>query len=183
MVLMYATRGCAVYTLADLGLIHGPPETALAHLVKMTSRLCETEGAYLGVVDDATATVHCPAHCCMGEDLRPVFEFAQKDSFVRVVRDRNTAMEVSDAVEEPLIRAGFVEKRFGLRGLVGAPVRGPDDDPIGALVAFSRGPRSWSSEARENILSMAYLASQIVLLRASMETIKLMRIQGGLKSA
>lgn len=65
-------------------------------------------------------------------------------------------------------------RAFRAKTFLGAPVHGPAGKPIGALAVLDHLPRKWSEGDHRSVREVAALASGQVMMRAALETLKLM---------
>ena len=176
-------RGCIVYTLEDLGLVGGPPDPVLNHLVKMASRVCGVQAGMFNIRDETTSTIFCQAHCCLEGWYEDVFEIPEESSLTSLVCEQNMIIAVEDARTDPRVSDGCGAVRLRFRAMMGAPILGPDSAPVGALTVCSPHPKAWTDRERDSLRSMAVLGSQHVMLRATIATLKILKDEAGLKTA
>lgn len=172
-----------MYTLADLGLIDGPSDPAWSHLVKMASRVCGVQAGMLSILDGFSSTVQVMAHCGLGPMHEDTYAYPADGSLTRLVHARRELIAVDDARKDPEVSHGCSATNFGFRGMMGAPLNGPDGEPVGALTVYSQRACDWTDGQRESLESMAYLANQHVMHRASRATIRILTQEAGLKTA
>ncbi len=183
MLLRYAIGGNVVYTLEDLWLVGGPPDPILSHLVKMSSRACGAESAMFNIWHKDRSKIQCQAHCCLEAGRAEIFPIPERFSLTRLVCQRNMVVAIDDALEDDRVSRGCGANELEFRAMMGAPVLGPDGEPVGSLNVCSKQPKTWSDVERDSIFSMAALASQHVLLRATIATVKILRDESGVKTA
>lgn len=172
-----------MYTLEDLGLVGGPPDPVLSHLVKMASRVCGVQAAMFNIRDEARSKVFCQAHCCLEGFHEDVFEIPERASLTSLVCQQNMTIAIRDAKLDARVADGFGATKLRFRAMMGAPILGPDGSPVGALAVCSASPKDWTDRERDSLRSMAILGTHHVLLRATIATVKILRDETGLKTA
>ena len=162
------------FDLFDLGIINGPRERSFEGIVALTAKLFEAPISLLTIVDDAGDRQQFKAQVGLPEPYASERGTPLNMSFCRLVRDRNWVLAADDTRKHPLLYQNPAIELLGMRSYLGAPIYGPASEPIGALAAADIQPRTWSSDDIDYLKSLADLATQQIMLRATLQTIKIM---------
>ncbi len=153
----------------DLGLFDGPPLKGAAIVTDIAAEsLGATSAAFVAFNDMAGEAVLRS----VSRRLTRGVTWPLQDSVVALVRETNGVIAVSDLVRDALHAGERVQ--LGMSAVLASPVLGPDEYPIGALVAFDAQPRVWTRAQHRKLDNLAYLVTQEITLRASFATLQLM---------
>ena len=67
----------------------------------------------------------------------------------------------------------FETVNLGAVGYLGSPVLGPGGEVAGVLAMMSDKPVVWNALSIERAENLAYLLNQLIMFRASMETLRM----------
>ena len=99
----------------------------------------------------------------------PTFQTATSIS-----RGKSGLFAVSNLASRKDTRDAAERQKFGATGYLGAPINGPAGDVVGVLAAMTMTEHQWTRRERRLITSYAYLAYEQIMLRAALNTVKLM---------
>jgi GAF domain-containing protein len=85
-----------------------------------------------------------------------------------------TSVLIDDLAERRDTEHSVERLRFAGVGFAGTPVFGPHSEVVGVLAAITLKPRHWLPQDSEILRNHAHLLSEHIMLRAALETIKLM---------
>lgn len=106
-----------------------------------------------------------------------------EDSVSSSIRDTSGPVAISN-LALGLDRLNTVERQvFEATAYLGAPVRGPVGEILGVLCAMRTHEHYWTRHQRRVICDFAFLLSEQILLRAALETVKLMARERNAHSA
>lgn len=164
----------ASFTLQDLGLLMGPPVKSFDFVVSLASRVLHTPDVALMMVDVENGSVFLRASVGFDQVSFPMFGYPYCGSIAAKICETNSSLQNSDVSNSNLANA--VEAEFlGADSYLGTPVHDPAGAPVGALIALHTKSRAWTNTQVEALEKFAYLASQQIMLKASFETLRLMK--------
>ena len=167
------------FDLHDLGLLEGPPVKGFEAVVSLASRVLKTPLIALMMLDIESGSIFVRASHGLDHNQPPLFGFPYHGSIASKVCDENTTMQFNDMPQSDI--AHTVEARFfGAKAYLGTPVHDPVGMPVGVLIALDKTSHDWSSAQTEALEAFAYLASQQIMLKASFETLRLMKEHSGI---
>lgn len=156
----------------DLGLLTGPSLKGATIVVETAKELLKTKTAAFVVFDrvERLAVVRARAYPLKGDRSYPLYSsaLAAMEEGEALIAIRDLSKELPDTTEAT---------KMEMRSLIASAVRGPDEKPIGALVALDAKPRNWSEVDIQNMSNLAYLITQEVTLQASFATLQLMSVK------
>ena len=162
----------------DLGVLDGPPEKGFDVVVRLTSTALHAPMVALMMIDDESASIFLRASTGLSKNINPLIGFPLSGSVASEIRAKNEPVMINDLARSDTAHA--VEAVFlGAGSVIGAPVHGPADEAIGALLAMHRSSNAWTKAQGEALEGFAYLTSQHIMLKASFETLRLMKQHSG----
>ena len=156
------------FDLRDIGVLEGPPLKGALTIVHTAAALLEVPMAAFLLVDQEKSRVSvrvCTSILYAGVD------FSSSGSVTNLTRTENTTQHVSDMQNEDPLPPEAIS--LGAAALIAAPVYGPGREAIGALAAVQKTPRRWTYDEVKKLEEQAYLISQEILLRASIQTLQI----------
>lgn len=164
----------ASFTLQDLGLLMGPPVKSFDAVVSLASRVLNTPKVALMMVDVENGSVFLRASIGFDHAAFPMFGYPICGSIAGRICEINSSLQNGDVSNSNLANA--VEAEYlGAESFLGTPVHDPAGAPVGALIALHTKYRAWTNSQIEALETFAYLASQQIMLKASFETLRLMK--------
>lgn len=163
------------YDLFDLGVLDGPRERPFDTIVDLVSELLDVPVALLTIIDDLRLRQHFKSQVGLAEPWRSRAETPLSHSFCKIVRDTGRMLLVRDSRLDLRVKDNLAIAELGVISYLGLPIYCPASEPVGALCAIDHKPRDWSERDRNMLSSLADLATQQIMLRASLETIKIIQ--------
>lgn len=169
---MFGTTGR--FDLRSLGLLDGDPDPAFVHAVDLAHRTTRTEAATLAIADFDEGVVRVRAHA--GALPAPLASLAVPldRSLFGTLGSSSQPFAVTGAVRDPRTRSNPFVRTLAAESLIGAPVFCPAEVPVGYVVAYDTAVRIWSAEDRARLAAAAFFCTQAILLRAALETVKIL---------
>lgn len=159
------------FSLRDLGLLDGPRQKGLDATVELLSAVVNAPKTLIVIFDDMASSLFVRASRGL-TGASAYHEIPVEGSLTSLARmdDRTIAIpDLADFGSDPM-----EVRRFGARAFLAAPIHGPADEAVGALVAIWPEPRDIGDEDKRHIASLAHLASQQIMLTASFCTLRIM---------
>lgn len=165
------------FDLYDLGLLTGPSLKGATIVVETVKGLLKTSSAAFVVFDamERLVLIRAKTFPLAGDQSYPLHRSA-----LLPVEDGGFVLALKDLSKEAPSTAEATDMK--MNALLASAVFGPDEKPIGALVAFDAAPRIWSELDVQNLGNLAYLITQEVTLHASFATLELMSVEKALPS-
>lgn len=159
------------FGLNDLGVLDGPPIEGFTTVVDTTAQVQHADSAAFLVFDDDSSSAVFRAAAGAQPGGGSARQIPLSDSVASEVRSEGRTLVFADISKEmPESREGAAIKAAGF---IASPVFGPAGEIIGALEAMCRKPVFWTDAQIKQQERMARLLSDLVMLRASMETLRL----------
>lgn len=124
--------------------------------------------------DDECVSIFLRAAFGLNKLLNPSIGFPSSGSIASVIRAENRSFLIND-FENTDIAHGVEVIIFKAASCLGTPVHGPAGEPIGVLTALKKSPYAWTTAQAEALEGFAFLTSQQIMLKASFETLRLMK--------
>lgn len=160
------------FDLYDLGILTGPSLKGATIVVETVKGLLKTSGAAFVVFDtvERLVVVRARTHPFKGHGSYPLYSsaLAAIDEGEALIAIKDLSKELPETAEAT---------KMEMRSLIASAVHGPDEKPIGALVALGATPRAWTEVDIQNLCNLAYLITQEVTLQASFATLQLMSVK------
>lgn len=160
------------FGLGDLGVLDGPSLRGMTAVVNAAHAILPVRGAGFLTFDELFTSANVRTSAGAG---LPGRSMQLRGSIMSTLRSENRQIAVNslrkstpDAPERVF---------FGAEAMLAAPVYGPGEDPIGALVAYRRTPHFWCPRESHMLVELAYLITQEVMLQASFETLRLIQLE------
>jgi GAF domain-containing protein len=170
--LAVVNRSGQVFSPRDLGVLDGPPEKGFEVVVGLCAIALRAPKVALFMIDDENASLSLRASNGLDQSINPLIGLPLAGSIVSQIRTDNSPVLINvDTDAERLVETKF----FGASSCLGAPVHGPDEDAIGALLAMHDTANAWTKAQVKAIEGFAYLTSQHIMLKASFETLRLIK--------
>jgi len=167
------------YELADIGVLDGPPIKAFDHITALAAASLVARSVAFFVADESTQSLIVRSSSALPSISDRPLNLPLPQSLTRLVRAENRAVEIGGPSGEVPVENAVELGRFLMESFLGVPVLGPAGEPIGALAAMYPGQHAWTREQRERLELFAYLLHQQILLRAALETLRLMAQERG----
>lgn len=104
--------------------------------------------------------------------LGPV-DMPANDTLAWLVREKSAPISFSNLDLRCDTHRSMERTRLDARAYLGAPVFGPDGKIVGVLAAMTRGEHYWTLRQKSVVGSFASLMSDQIMLRAALQTVKL----------
>ena len=157
------------FGLQDLGLVEGPILRGAGTVLTLLNEVVAASASCLLIFDDMSGTL--VARMCHGH-LFSRSKLPLSNSVASMIREDNNTYATSDLARD---FPGSVEaEHFDARAFMATPVYGPETEPLGVLAAINYGQHDWSRLEQDKLDSLAHLVSQEIVLRASLETLRIM---------
>ncbi len=161
------------YDMAALGVLDGPCEPVLDALVLIASRAIRAPFCAIAMIDDRDETVRFRAHTGFPPDVSMDRSVPFDKSFCARVRMTNAPFAVSNARRDPIGAEHPLATKFGIQSYLGAPIHDPALGPVGIIAVMDVVPRIWSEEDKHLIAELARVATQNIMLRAALATVRI----------
>ncbi len=169
------------FDMRDIGVLEGPPLKSALTIVHTVVALLNVPVAAFLLFDDDKSRVSVRASTsilCAGKS------FSSSGSIANRTRTENTTQQVSNMQNEE--HQAPEATKLGAAAMITAPVYGPGREPVGALAAIHKMPRRWKYDEIKKLEEQAHLISQEILLRASIQTLRIIssenKTDGALKA-
>ena len=153
-------------SLEELGLVDAPAEAEFDNLTRLASSLLGAPVSLLSIVQlEADRQVFKSQIGLTG----PAAEAGQtplSHSFCRHVVEADETLLVPDAPRHPLVQDNPSIDELDVVAYLGAPVRGPDGRPVGALCAIEPRPRAWNERDVEHLEALAACATDAIRMKS-----------------
>ena len=162
----------ARFGIDKFGLLEGPPMRGAQTVVDAATHMFDVDCVAFVVFDDLSADAKLRIS---SDPLRLNQRFALEDSVCSSARDAGVTTAITDVREEfeTAPEADFL----GIESMLLSPVFGPETTPLAMLVLMSDERRTWSDADCTGLENLAHLISQELILKASFETLHIMRRQ------
>ncbi|MGB0659707.1 MAG: GAF domain-containing protein [Mangrovicoccus sp.] len=166
-----------MYSINELQLIRDLPDQDLDWVLDLVAARTKADHAILTMLDeDGQNAIYLP---------RPRFSWQNDASFSRrfgphycdLIRTTGKTVCINDVRLEKHIEPSALMVENEIFAFLGAPILDPNSEVIGTLVALSKHPRLWNKTEKKDIERFAGLVNKMVLLRASLETIKCLAVE------
>ena len=162
------------FTFGDLGFLNGTPDRILSKCVNLAEQLLVNSAAVISIrdVDTQRASFHS-----IGQNahmLAIAGRFPLAGSLTQQICLENDL--ISSIENHPMDWSPEMPeiKAFRAKGFVAAPIHGPAEEPIGMIACLTQTERDWNKEDFEALEDVATLVTQRILLKATLQTVKLM---------
>lgn len=148
------------------GLLDTDPEEPFDALARLAAELLETPFAFVTVVDDERSFWKS----CVGTATGPGSprQNAVEESFCQYVVDRDEALLLPDAREDPLTWSNPSIESMGVVAWAGYPIRAPGGEVLGTFCVVDTRVRSWSERDARVLRGLAQAATTEVGLRMAL---------------
>lgn len=164
------------FGLRDLGVLDGPPEKGFDVVVRLVASALNAPMVALMMFDDECASIFLRASFGLSKHINPLIGFPVSGSIASVIRAENRSLLIND-LEHSEVTHSVEVIFFSAASCLGTPVHGCAGEPIGVLTVMQKSPRAWTNAQAESLEDFAYLTSQQIMLKASFETLRLMKRQ------
>lgn len=162
------------FGMEELGLLDSSPLRSLNTIVGLCAEAVGAPVAALLVFDDRTGSL--VLRSVVGATLTEPgpLNVSIIQSASSLAREEGRLISIGNLAARRDTRDAVERQKFGATGFLAAPVRGPAGDVVGVLAAMTPSERHWTGHDRELAASYAMLASEQIMLRAALHTVKLM---------
>lgn len=164
----------ASFTLQDLGLLVGPPIKGFDAVVSLASNVLRTPKVALLMIDVENGSIFLRASHGFDQSKFPLFGFPYHGSISSKICNENKTLQISNVSSATFASTGEANF-FGANACLGSPIHDPAGAPVGVLIALHEKTHEWTDTQIEELEAFAYLASQQIMLKASFETLRLMK--------
>lgn len=141
------------------GIMHTPREAAFDHIVFTVAQLFRAPIAMLALVDDQVVW----AKALVGPMAQ---EQPRSDTICSLVVESGQLLLIEDTtVDARFLHLPSLREDPPLRFFAGAPLLGPDRQPIGTLAVFDYYPRTVSDRQQAQLVQLAQEAGELLRLR------------------
>ena len=162
------------FGIEELGLLDSDPVRSLDTIVALCAEAMRVPVVALFVFDDRAGAL--AVRSLVGETgIRPgSLNVPTFQTATSISRGKSGLFAVSNLASRKDTRDAAERQKFGATGYLGAPINGPAGDVVGVLAAMTMTEHQWTRRERRLITSYAYLAYEQIMLRAALNTVKLM---------
>lgn len=162
------------FGIEEMGLLETEPLKTADLIVSLCADALQASLVALLVFDDRTETLFLRSAGGDTDAVRGTLDAPASESACALVRNEAAVLSITDLSLRSDTRHAAERESFGATGFLAAPVYGPAGDIVAVLAAMTPNETYWTRHQRKLISDYAYLASEHVLLRAALHTIKLM---------
>ena len=145
------------------GILPAPPERVFSELVAFSAQVFGLPMALLALVD-AEQVVYKARWGVAGPRVSP-----RAETFCTLAVQQNQTLILSDVAQAPPAclpaAAAARAQAVGVRFYAGAPLRTPDEQPLGALCVLGYEPRSFSAEEQHLLEQVAVVLGLLIATR------------------
>ena len=161
------------FTLADLGIVHGPSDPILKKCVSLAEQVFPQGSAIIAFRDGEGRRAIIQARGPNADIRCQKGQFLLQGSLTEKVCGLDRQMSSMSGNEAHWSAAMPELAAFFARGFIAAPIHGPADEPVGMLACLTPRPADWTPDCIGAIESLATLASQRIMLKAALRTVRL----------
>lgn len=157
------------FGLDELGILDGPTLRGAETVVKMAETVLQVRRTAFLVFDDLSASISvriCSALQYVSRNMPAT------GSLCSQIRSERQTLAFKDTCWDGTLTPE--RRNLGAVSFLGAPVFGPTCEPVGVLAAIELSQRSWTRAECRKLDDLAHLISQEIMLRASVETLRIM---------
>ena len=168
----------AAYSLADLGLVNAPPDPALQDLIDSLRRVLVADVAVFAVVEARLDRLFLTAQSGLQEPWASGREVPLGGRGAEAEALAPVFAGIRELSRHPDLPAADMLRQIGVRAVLAAKVADPAGLPAGFVGVLHRAPRDWTAEDRMLLARTARQTEREILLRASLQTLRLIRRSG-----
>ena len=161
------------FGIEDLGLLDAAPSRPVDTIVGLCADAVRPAAVAFFVFDDVSASLVVRSASGSG-GVRPGMLSVHRGAASAIVREELAPLPISDLGQHPDTMLAAERRQFGAVGYLGAPVFGPAGEAIGVLAAMTMFEHAWSRRERDLVQEYAFLLSEQIMLKAALQTVKLM---------
>lgn len=162
------------FGLEELGLLDTHPSKSFDVIVDLCGQAVGVPIVAFIVFDDATASLVIRSAIRDSNIRTGPLKGQIADSVSALVREDQGLVSIDDLSARDDTKNAIERRVMGATGFIGAPVRGPADEIVGVLAAMSPTATSWTEKNWQLVRGYAYLMSEQVMLKAALQTVRLM---------
>lgn len=147
------------------GLLDRPGSEQFGHLTEHVRMVMDVPVAIVSIVDEHRQVF--AGHSGLPEPWASAGETPITHSFCQHVVDRASALAISDANTEPLVRENLAIRDLGVVAYLGVPLRLPTGEVVGALAAIDTQRRDWSAHDLRVLRSIAHIVEKEIRVGSS----------------
>lgn len=140
------------------GLLDRPGSEQFGHLTDHLRMVLDVPVAIVSIVDEHRQVF--AGHSGLPEPWASAGETPITHSFCQHVVDRASALAISDANTEPLVRENLAIRDLGVVAYLGVPLRLPTGEVVGALAAIDTERRDWTAHDLRVLRSTAHFVEK-----------------------
>ena len=150
----------------ELDLVDSPAQADFDRLTRLTAALLKVPVALVSIVEEHRDRQFFTAQVGLPQPWAECRQTPLSHSFCRHVKARAAPLVIADARLDPLVAKNGAVKDLNVIAYAGAPVFGPDDEPLGALCAIDSVPRDWTDEDVAHLENLAAVVTEQIRLRS-----------------
>lgn len=154
-----------IAALRRTGLLDRPGSEQFGHLTDHVRMVMNVPVAIVSIVDEHRQVF--AGHSGLPEPWASAGETPITHSFCQHVVDRASALAISDANTEPLVRENLAIRDLGVVAYLGVPLRLPTGEVVGALAAIDTERRDWTAHDLRVLRSTAQIVEKEIGISAS----------------
>jgi len=158
------------FSTRELGLIDAPAETAFDALTRLARRLFQVPVALVSIIDEPGNRQYFKSMLGLPEPWASRRETPLSHSFCQHVKNRAEPLVVPFSANHPLVCDNLAIRDLNVQAYLGAPILGPDGNPLGALCVIDGHRRDWSDDDVALISDIAACVSDEIALRAALRS-------------
>lgn len=176
-------RSRQTFGLEELGLLDTTPVKAIDTATRLFSNAIQAPTVAFFVFDDRSSSLVIRSVISNVDQRTGWLGGGNATSLCSMVRDEVCPISIDDTSTRSDVQYAIERKRYGAVGYLGAPVIGPHSEVVGVLAAMTSTPRPWTRLDHSIAQDHAFIMSEQVMLRAALETLKLMARERAMFSA
>lgn len=164
----------STFGLEELGLLDTTPLKSIDTIVNFCADATNVRVSAFMVFDDKQASLVVRSAANRSGLSKGVIPTEGVMSASSIVRERLSPVSFSNLAAGFDTADALERRKFGASAYLGAPVFGPLGEVVGVLATLTPDERTWTKDERERVKGYAFLLSEQIMLRAALETVKLM---------
>ena len=160
------------FGLNEMGILGGPTPRGIPSVVELFRRCLNAKSAHLFIFDDERGELFVRASADPRRSTAVAKHLPSANSASARARHGRRTVYFKDLSAHPL-ETSAEHRVLGAKSFAGSIVSGPDSQPIGVLGAIDPEVKYWTVHETKRAEEMAYLINQQIMLRAALETLRI----------